>query len=655
MRTGLHGCREGHWGHHWFWWVLVLAITGRTFAAEISAPKFTVGPPASWVKPQFFDRSSGTGNLEPGAGMHWLLSAKQVNVAENETFYHRVRQILNVSAVADASKLTIDFNPDYQSLTLHWVRIWRGPEHLERLDTNAVQVIRREDELKDDILNGERSAVLIMDDVRVGDTIDYAYSIKGANPVLGGHFFCVVPVQTDKPVERFFTRVLYPAQKPLYAKAHGCSFQPVRVQETNLVEYIWDLRHAGGIRVQDSLPVWFDPEPWVQLSEFRTWAQVNQWALPLFENPGPLSPELLQKIGEWKRIPDREQQVLAALRFVQDDVRYFGVEIGISGQKPCDPSTVFARRYGDCKDKSLLFVTILRALGITAYPVLVNSQLRHTIEDWQPTGNAFDHCIAAIYLNGRTYWLDPTIQFQRGPLAAHYLPNYECGLVISPATTSLSVIPQTTGLPQTTTTEYFQLGRRTETATLKVVTFAEGRDADSLRALFATTKRSDIEKDYTRFYADRYPGIKMAAHIDFNDDEMHNRIETTETYTIDNAWTRSEKGGKYTFDFSAPAMAAFLETPADTERTMPIAVPFPEHQILRTEITLPSAWPADRVNKTVSDPAFFFQKSLRCSGNKVVMKCEYRSFADFVGPAQAATYIRHLNQASKALGYTLSW
>jgi hypothetical protein len=100
MRTGLHGCREGHWGHHWFWWVLVLAITGRTFAAEISAPKFTVGPPASWVKPQFFDRSSGTGNLEPGAGMHWLLSAKQVNVAENETFYHRVRQILNVSAVA---------------------------------------------------------------------------------------------------------------------------------------------------------------------------------------------------------------------------------------------------------------------------------------------------------------------------------------------------------------------------------------------------------------------------------------------------------------------------------------------------------------------------------------------------------------------------
>jgi hypothetical protein len=219
----------------------------------------------------------------------------------------------------------------------------------------------------------------------------------------------------------------------------------------------------------------------------------------------------------------------------------------------------------------------------------------------------------------------------------------------------LSVIPQTTGLPQTTVTEYFQLGRKTETASLRVVTVAEGRDADTLRALFATTKRSDIEKTYTHFYASRYPGIRMADHIDLSDDEAQNVIRTTETYLIDNAWSRSETGGKYSFEFSASALAAFLETPADTERTMPIGVPFPQHQIMRTEVTLPSAWPADTLNRTISDPAFFFQKSLRCSGNKVVMNCEYRSLADSVEPAQAADYIQHLNQASKALGYTLSW
>ena len=634
----------------------MLAMASHGVAAEIAgdAPKFSVAPPASWVKPQFFKQSSVIASVESGADEHWLLSEKQVNAATNEIFHHEIRQILNVSAVENGSKLTIDFNPGYQSLTLHWARIWRGSEHFDRLDTNAVKIIRRENELEDGILNGEQSALLVLDDVRVGDIIDYAYSLKGSNPVMGDHFFGTVPIQTGQPVERFFTRVLWPTQRRLYARAHGCSVQPAAMPGKDFVEYIWDLQHTNGIQVEDSLPVWFDPEPWVELSEFKTWAEVNQWALPLFQNPAPLSPELLQKIAEWKLLPGQEQQILAALRFVQDDVRYFGVEIDASGEKPADPSVVFARRYGDCKDKSLLFVTMLRALGIEAHPVLVNSGFRHTIEDWQPAGNAFDHCIAVVQFDGRTCWLDPTINFQRGPLAAHYMPDYGCGLVISPATTGLSVISQASGLPQTTTTEYFELGRKNETSTLKVVTVATGRDADVLRSLFATTKRSDIEKSYTRFYADRYPEITQSVPIELKDDEARNQVQTTETYTIANAWTRTAQG-KYTFEFYPSAMDVLLKTPVDIQRTMPVSVPFPEHQILRTKITLPAAWSADIISKTVSDPAFVFQKNLKCSGNKIVMNCEYQSLKDFTGPDQAAQYIQHLNQASKALAYSVTW
>jgi hypothetical protein len=176
-----------------------------------------------------------------------------------------------------------------------------------------------------------------------------------------------------------------------------------------------------------------------------------------------------------------------------------------------------------------------------------------------------------------------------------------------------------------------------------------------LRALFATTKRSDIEKSYTHFYADRYPGINPSAPIEFQDGEEQNRVQTTESYTIDKAWTRSEKDGKYSFEFYPTALTVYLKPPADTERIMPISVPFPEHQILQTEVTLPSDWPADSVKKTVSDPAFVFQKSLKCSGNKVVMNCEYQSLMDSTGPGQAAQYIQHLNQASKSLGYSVVW
>lgn len=621
-------------------------------AADTNTVKF--GPPGSWVKPLFFSQQTSAG-LDPAADQHWLLQEQQINVPENDAFFHTVRQALTLSGVQNGATLSIDFNPACQSLTWHWARIWRGGQHLDRLDTNGVKVVQQEQGLDQYILDGEKSAVLVLDDVRVGDIIDYAYSIKGANPVFGGYFSGTVPVQFDQPVERLRTRVLWPAGRHLYAKPHGCTVYPTALAQNGTVEYVWDLSHVPGLGIEDSLPAWCDPEPWVQLSEFNTWAAVNQWALALFQVTAPLSPELSAKIAEWKQIPDQEQQILAALRFVQDDVRYFGIEIEASAEKPTDPSVVFSRRFGDCKDKSLLFVTILRALGIEAYPVLVNATLMRGIGDWQPSADAFDHCIATVQCDGQTWWLDPTINYQRGPLAAHYLPDYGCGLVIAPQTTTLSVIPHTTGFPLTTTTEYFEIGGKTDPAELKIVTQAEGRDADSLRDLFATTKRTDIEKNYTHFYSDLYPGIKMSAPIDMVDDEQQDKIQTTEYYTMDSGWQQSDKDRKYRCEFYPTTIATLLKTPVDTDRRMPLGVNFPEHQILRTEVTLPGAWPSDADQKTVVDPAFTFRKDCRCAGNKLVMEYEYWAQADSVSPDQVGDYVQKLNTCSQALGYTLVW
>jgi len=628
-----------------------MAIQGN--ASERSSVKFA--PPSNWVKPQFFDQQASTNFLDSSANEHWLLLERQINALQNETFVHSVQQILTTAGVQNGSTLTIDFNPSYQSLTLHWVRIWRGTEHLDRLDTNNVKIVQQERDLDQSLLNGEKSAILVLDDVRVGDTIDYAYSIKGPNPVFGGHFSCAIPVQFEQPVERLRTRVLWPNRRQLYAKTHGCSIQPAVIAGKEAAEYVWDLRQVPGIASEDSLPAWCDPEPWVQLTDFKTWAEANQWASALFQTTSPLSPELSRKIAEWRQISSREKQILTVLRFVQDDVRYFGIEIGASAEKPADPSAVFARRFGDCKDKSLLFVTILRALGIEAYPVLVNATLGRGIKDWRPSASAFDHCIAVVRCDSQTYWLDPTMNYQRGPLAAHYLPDYGCGLVISSSTTGLTVIPQTTGLPQTTTTEYFRIGGKTEPAELKVITVAEGRDADNLRELFATTKRGDIEKNYTHFYSDFYPGIKMSAPITIEDDQQQNRVQTAEFYSIDKAWTPPGKNGKYSCEFYPSTIAALLGKPVDTDRKLPLGISFPQHQILRTEVTLPEAWPYAAGTKAIFDPAFIFRKDYRCSGRKLVIEYEYRSLADSVSPEQVSQYIQRLNQSLQSLGYTLTW
>ena len=630
-----------------------LVMVARLNAMDISG--VTIAPPGSWLQPHSFNLLTSPSLLDSGADEHCLLLERQINAIHNETFVHSVGQVLTEAGVQNDATLTINFNPSYQSLTLHWARIWRGGQCLDRLDTNNVKVVQQEQELDESVLNGEKTAILVLDDVRVGDIIDYAYSIRGANPVFGGHFSCDVPVQMEEPVERLLTRVVWPRGKFLYAKTHGCSIQPAMVANTNDVEYTWDLQHVPGVPSEDSLPAWCDPEPWVQLTDFQTWAEVNQWALGLFQVTSPFSPELSRKIAEWRQIDTREQQILAVLRFVQDDVRYFGIEIGASSEKPADPSVVFARRFGDCKDKSLLFVSILRALGIEAFPALVNATMGRAIEDWRPAAGAFDHCIAVVRCNGQTYWLDPTMNYQRGPLAAHYLPAYGYGLVVAPGTTGLTAIPQTAGMPLTTTTEYFQIGRSTESSELKVVTVAEGRDADSLRELFATTKRGDIEKNDTHFYSSIYPGITMSSPIVIEDDEQQDRFQTTEFYSVDKVWNFSDKNGTYSCEFYPSTIAALLTKPVETDRKQPLGIDFPQHQILRTEVTLPETWPNDVGRKTISDPAFTFQKNYRCAGNQLVIEYEYRSLADSVPPERVGQYLQQLNQSLQSLGYTMNW
>jgi hypothetical protein len=343
------------------------------------------------------------------------------------------------------------------------------------------------------------------------------------------------------------------------------------------------------------------------------------------------------------------------LRFVQDEVRYFAVEIGENSHRPIEPASVFARRYGDCKDKAMLFVTILRTLGIQAYPVLVNTTARQTIESWLPSPAAFDHCIAQAQCNGRTYWLDTTISYQRGPLANHYLPNFGRGLVIAPKTKNLSVIPLSVGSPQTTTTEYYVLGGRTEPADFRVVTVAEGRDADILRGYFASTKRSEIEQSYLRYYSPSFRGVRQAQPLTMTDDERQNRIEISQFYTIDQPWMETSQDGISRFTVIPYVISSALKKPTDTRRQMPIGLKFPQHQIWRAEVTLPFYGLPDVETANVNDSAFSFSKDYRLTGNRVQMECEYESFTETVPVPRAQEYLNRLNEATEPLGYQILW
>lgn len=612
------------------------------------------GPPPVWATTNLFPRLPLTA-FQAGEEQRLLLVERQINVRDGITFHHVARQLLTVAGVQNGSTVSIDFDPSYQALTLHSVKVWRGTNATEHLDLARVSTIRREQDLDRYLFNGESSAVLVLKDVRVRDIVEFSYSVRGTNPVFEGKFFGKVPVQYPVPVHRLLTRVLWPTARKLQLRNHACVVVPQKRLAGEITEYVWDFRNVAALPDEDSLPAWADAVPWVQLSEFQSWSEVAKWAVSLFAGDAPLPAELQAKVREWKRRENPEQQVASALRFIQDEIRYFGVEMGSGSHRPSAPDEVFRRRFGDCKDKTLLFVRVVRALGFEAQPVLVNSRLRKGIAPWHPTPAAFDHAIACVRLPSGTFWLDPTAGYQRGSLKSHYLPDLGQGLVVAANVSALSVIPAATVDSATVMSETYEVGRPGMKSALKVVTVGTGRDAETLRELFASSPRDEIEKAYLEYQAKAHTGIVRNGPITVADDEAANRFTIMESYGIPEIWTRSERNRQLVAEFYPYALAARLAKPAATSRRLPLGVRFPEHLTVRTEVRWPGPIFLNPDQANLTSTGFRFRRDLRHDGLKTVLEQEYQALQDFVPADQYRRHLQEVGRATDLLGLAVRW
>jgi len=146
-----------------------------------------------------------------------------------------------------------------------------------------------------------------------------------------------------------------------------------------------------------------------------------------------------------------QQAVERLLAYVQREIRYVAVEVGIGGYRPSAPEQVLARRWGDCKDKALLLVELLGAVGVDARLALVHASERGDIDAAFPAPDEFNHVVVALpagVLAGptagapKTGWVfvDPTQP--RGGIA--WLHPWLAGhraLVVTPTGGELATVP----------------------------------------------------------------------------------------------------------------------------------------------------------------------------------------------------------------------
>ena len=187
-----------------------------------------------------------------------------------------------------------------------------------------------------------------------------------------------------------------------------------------VTRYVWD--NPPSIPDEPLAPKLSESLPVVVGSTFASWGDFREWyrsAVKGFTEPDDQVRRLAEKLTAGKKTRDEKLKVL--FEFVADDIRYVNF---VSGEwwLPNRPQELLARRQGDCDDKAMLLITLLKASGIEATEVLV--QTRYTaqpslLRSEKAAIPVFDHGIA--YLPGKNgepgIWLDATSPESRlGPL-----------------------------------------------------------------------------------------------------------------------------------------------------------------------------------------------------------------------------------------------
>ncbi len=622
---------------------------------DLDDPQVVLAPAPPWVQPVEVPLG-----LPAPAGMaresgQYLLVDDQVRVSERhaERYAHTAYRIVTREGLDSLSRLEVEFDPAWAQVVVHELRVFRDGRWHDRLEGAHATVIREEASLWQHIFDGTRKLVVVMPDVRVGDVVDVSWSVDGLDPVFDGHYSESWPMAWGVTAALRSLRVSWSPQHPLYIKSSGAGEPTVSAGLDGWQQAAWRLRAVPPVVEEYDLPQGYDPYPWVQVSDFAGWAPVVGWALGVYaagDDPDPAVLELSEQL--WAESGDPQSYLQACLRWVQDEVRYFGIELGASSHVPQPPVAVLQRRYGDCKDKSLLLVSLLRARGISAQLALVSRRAEGELADLLPSPTVFDHVIAVARLDGRDHWLDPTESDQGGPVAESWIPSFRKALVVAPGSRELTTVPLP-ALPQgrAVMEHSYDLLQDVERPRIKVEARYEGRRAEEMRRLLADISLPRLQENYVDHYAQMGFRVTPGGPLAISDERDLNLLRVRESWILESGW---ELVGVDQEQLVLPPASIFDWLPVSMgARLHPLALPMGLDELEQVTVLVDPEWELDPVEADVLSPWFHLEVSSESQPGSLVLSYHLQVLRDRVAPAELDAYHAALEQVYEAQGYSL--
>ncbi|MFN4041558.1 MAG: DUF3857 domain-containing protein [Brevundimonas sp.] len=498
------------------WRLAVIAAVWLIPATFAAAQEVERAPTPAWVLPMpHSDRTPAADD----APIRLLASDQQVRFEADGVHNYTLRRsrIQTSQGLSYASVVNAVWNPSRESVQVHAVRIIRGDQVIDPLEGQTFEVLRRENNLEQSMLDGTLTATLQPRDLRVGDILETAFTIHDKGGVLAPHREFLTSGASATTIDRYRLRVSWPEGQPVRAQvtAPWADIQTRRVGRDRVFEV--DVADLAPDRFPSDLPTRFQLVRMAQFTDFQGWADLSRLMAPLYaesarlEDGSPLQAEIERIRAAYSSDAER---AAAALRLVQDQVRYVALSMGSGGYVPVAADEVWRSPFGDCKGKTALLMALLKGLGIHAEAVLVSTQLGDGLSDRLPLVSWFDHVIVRAEIDGQTYWMDGTGNGDRA-LADLTPPGYRWALPVREDGADLVPIEQPAPLtPNLTATVEVDASAGLDAEAPMVVTFAYAGDmAVAMRSQVGAIPRDQLE-------------AMMTSMVDADDTSTIDAVET---------------------------------------------------------------------------------------------------------------------------------
>ena len=505
--------------------------------ADRPAQAIVVAPTPAWVRDRAIPEATKARIESAQGGIAYLLTDEQYRTLGNghDIWFRAATKVTNRSGLESTGQLTASFDPSFESVDLNFVHLIRDGKVIDVTADAHFRVVEREDDLGDGIVTGMLKAIANLPDVRVGDIVDYAMTTHSRTTLWPGHGFYHVSQRYSDPLALRTLRFVWPSGMMPRSKALNSDIAFTTRNVAEGTEWEWIVQDPPALRAEADVPssafIWGR----VDISTMKDWAELARWATALYQGDESLPADFAARLDAIaKASPAAADRLTEAARFVQDNIRYVGEELGEGSYVPRRPKTVLARGYGDCKDKALLLVVALRRLGIEAAPALVSTRAGTRLPDQLPSPLEFDHVIVRAVIDGKVIWIDATGSHRGGRGLAIVPSDLGYALPIRAGQTTLERMEgyrERAG--RASVLEQFAVDEAAAVPlTLHVETRYTDARADAMRANIAAGSASTIAENNLKFYRDRFPGLVESAPLSLRDDRDGNVLTMIENYTM---------------------------------------------------------------------------------------------------------------------------